>query len=280
MKYLLHNRELNDPRPSAIALDNRLKLWFIFLHMKLDLLPVDVLAIGAHPDDIELVVGGTLIKLATLGYKTAVLDMAQGEMGTRGTPEIRAAEAVAASKVLKLTARENLTLPDSNIWCDEKSRRQMVRAIRRFRPKVIFTHYWDDPHPDHAHTAQIVREASYLAGLAKFDVESGQNRYRPAAIAHFMFPRTVIPSFVVDISEYVTEKMAAIFCYKSQLYNPQSQEPETNISAAGFINRVEARQRFYGTLINVEHGEAFIVKEALHIADPIALLTRSMNMYS
>ncbi len=248
--------------------------------MNLDPLPVDVLAIGAHPDDVELVVGGTLLKLHSLGYKTAILDMARGEMGTRGSAEIRAQEAAAAAKVLKLTARENLSLPDSNIWCNEESRVKMVRALRHFRPKVVFTHYWDDPHPDHAHTAQIVREAAYLAGLAKFDVESGQTRFRPSAVAHFMFPRNVSPTFVVDISAFAKEKMVAIDCYKSQLYDPNSKEPETNISAEGFIGRVEARQRFFGSLISVECGEGFVVKEAMNIVDPVELLTRKMNIYS
>lgn len=248
--------------------------------MNLDPVPVDALAVGAHPDDIELVVGGTLLKLNSLGYKTAVLDMTSGEMGTRGSREIRAQEAAAAAKVLKLTARENLGLPDSKVWCNEESRTKMVRALRKFRPKVVFTHYWDDPHPDHAHISEIVREAAYLSGLAKYDVESGQTRYRPSAIAHFMFPRTAVPSFVVDISDFVTEKMAAIHCYKSQLYDPSSQELETNISNSGFLGRVDARQRFYGGLISVENGEAFIVKEALNILDPVALLTRDMNMYS
>jgi len=248
--------------------------------MDLSPLPVDALAIGAHPDDIELVVGGTLLKLVSMGYKTAVLDMALGEAGTRGTPEIRAAEAEASARALGLTARENLSLPDSRIWCDDFSRQLMVRALRRFRPKVVFTHYWDDPHPDHAHTAQIVREAAYVAGLAKFDSESGQARHRPSAIAHFMFPRTVVPTFVVDISDFADKKNEAIACFKSQLHDPQSKEPETNISAKNFLPRVEARQRFFGSLINVEHGEAFIVKEAIQIVDPIELLTRKMNIYS
>ncbi len=248
--------------------------------MNLNPLPVDALAVGAHPDDIELVVGGTLLKLNSLGYKTAALDMTCGEMGTRGSAETRAQEAAAAAKVLKLTTRDNLGLPDSKVWCNEESRTKMVRALRKFRPRVVFTHYWDDPHPDHAHIAQIVREAAYLSGLAKYDVESGQARFRPSAIAHFMFPRTVAPTFVVDISEFVKDKMAAIHCYKSQLYDPNSQELETNISNSGFLGRVDARQRFYGGLISVENGEAFVVKEALNIADPITLLTRDMNMYS
>jgi len=246
----------------------------------METIPVDALAVGAHPDDIELVVGGTLLKLASLGYRTAVVDMVRGEMGTRGTAEIRAAEAAESAKILGLTARENLMLRDGHIWCDDQSRLAMVRMLRKFRPRVVFTHYWDDPHPDHAHTSQIVRESAYLAGLAKFDKESGQERYRPSAVAYFMFPRTVAPSFVVDITDFAEKKLAAIRCYKSQLYDSQSKEPETNISAENFLRRVEARQRFYGTLINVEHGEAFVVKEALTIEDPISLLTRKINMYS
>jgi bacillithiol biosynthesis deacetylase BshB1 len=249
-------------------------------YMNLDPLPVDALAIGAHPDDIELVVGGTLLKLAALGYKTAVLDMAQGEGGTRGTAEIRAQEAAAAAQALKLTARENLCLPDSHIWCDEASRTAMVRAIRKFRPKVIFTHFWEDPHPDHAHTCQIVREAAFLAGLMKYDSESGQERYRPAAVAHFMFPRTVTPTFVVDISTVAEAKKEAILCHRSQLFDPNSKEPTTRISDPNFMARIESRQRYFGSLINVEHAEAFVVKEALPVADPIVLLTQPMNVYS
>ncbi len=248
--------------------------------MNLDPIPVDAVAVGAHPDDIELVGAGTLLKLNSLGYKTAVLDVARGEMGTRGSAEIGAQEAASAAKVLGLVARENLGLPDSNIWCNEESRIKMVRAIRRFRPKVVFTHYWDDPHPDHAHIAQLVREAAHLAGLAKFDVETGQTRFRPSAVAHFMFPRNVIPTFVVDITEFAEQKIASIACYKSQFYDPDSKEPETNISTEGFLKRVDARQRFYGSLIGVDHGEGFVVKEAINIIDPIELLTRKMNMYS
>lgn len=241
---------------------------------------LDAVAVGAHPDDIELVVAGTLLKLKSLGYTTGILDMTRGEMGTRGTPEIRADEAARSAEILGVAVRENLELPDSRVWCNDESRTRMVRFIRKYRPKILFTHYWDDPHPDHAHISQIVREAAYLAGLAKFDAEGGQERFRPDAVAHFMFPRIVAPSFVVDISEFAEQKMKAITCYSSQLHDPKSKEPPTQISSESFLRRVEARQRFFGTLINAEHGEAFVVKEALHIDDPVALLTRSMNMYS
>ena len=245
-----------------------------------DEMRLDALAIGAHPDDVELACGGTLLKLVSLGYKVGVLDMARGEMGTRGSAETRGREAEAASRELKLTVRDNLELPDGHIWLTEDSRTKMARKIRLYRPRVVFTHYWEDPHPDHVHTCQIVREGTHVAGLAKYDADTGQERFRPHTIAHFMFPRTAAPTFVVDITEFAEEKHRAIACYQSQLYDPGSKEPETNLSGEGFLRRQEARQRFYGTLIAVEHAEAFIVREALNVHDPIELLSRKMNMYS
>lgn len=241
---------------------------------------LDALAIGAHPDDVEFACGGTLLKLVALGYRVGILDMARGEMGTRGTAEIRMREAAESARVLGLVIRDNLELPDAHIWVDEESRLRLVRKLRQYRPRVVFTHYWEDPHPDHAHTSVIVREASHISGLAKYDGEMGQRRFRPGAVAHFMFPRTVVPSFVVDITEFAARKQDAVTCYKSQLYDPNSVEPETNVSSEAFIRRLEARQRFYGSLIGVEHAEAFVVREALNIEDPVALLSRKMSMYS
>jgi bacillithiol biosynthesis deacetylase BshB1 len=241
---------------------------------------LDALAVGAHPDDVEFSCGGTLLKLASLGYKVGVLDMARGELGTRGTAEIRAKEAEAAARALGLSVRDNLELPDGHMWLNEESRVKMVRKIRLYRPRVIFTHFWEDPHPDHVHTTQIVREASHVAGLAKYDAESGQERFRPQAVAHFMFPRTVTPTFVVDISDFAEAKHKAVACYRSQLYDPNSTEMETALSSEAFLRRLESRQRWFGSLIAVEHAEAFIVREALNVDDPVELLSRRMNMYS
>jgi bacillithiol biosynthesis deacetylase BshB1 len=241
---------------------------------------LDALAIGAHPDDVEFSCGGTLLKLASLGYKVGVLDMARGELGTRGSAEIRAQEATAAAAALGLAVRDNLELPDGHIWLHEESRVKMVRKIRLYRPRVIFTHFWEDPHPDHVHTCQIVREAAHVAGLAKYDAERGQERFRPQAVAHFMFPRTFAPTFVVDISDFAEAKNKAVACYRSQLYDPNSKELETALSSEAFLHRLEARQRWFGSLIAVAHAEAFIVREALNIHDPIELLSRRMNMYS
>ncbi len=241
---------------------------------------LDALAIGAHPDDVELACGGTIAKLVSLGYRVGVLDMARGEMGTRGSAEIRAHEAQAASRVLGIVVRDNLELPDGHIWLTEDSRIKMVRKIRLYRPRVIFTHYWEDPHPDHVHTCQIVREGAHVAGLAKYDAETGQERFRPQTVAHFMFPRTSPPTFLVDVTDFAEQKHRAVSCYRSQLYDPASKEPETNLSSEAFLRRVEARQRFYGSLIAVEHAEGFIVREALNVHDPVELLSRRMNMYS
>ena len=241
---------------------------------------LDVLAVGAHPDDVELGCGGTLAKLAAMGYRTGILDMARGEMGTRGTPEIRAQEAAAAAKILHLTLRDNLELPDAHIRATDETRVRLVRKLRRYRPRVVFTHFWEDPHPDHVATCQLVREAAHLAGLGKYDPDTAASRYRPNTVAHFMFPRTVIPSFVVDITEFAGPKQAAILCYKSQLYDPNSSEPATYLSDENFVRRLEVRQRFFGATVGVEHAEGFFVGEALNVPDPIALLSQPMSMYS
>src|SRR5262245_1334843 len=198
-------------------------------------LRLDVLAIAAHPDDVELTVGGTLIKLAQMGYKTGAIDLTRGESGTRGTPAIRAAEAERAAQLLGLSVRENLDLGDAHVWANEESRVKLVRVLRRLRPRVVFTQFWEDPHPDHAHTSQLVREACHVSGLAKYDGGSGQERWRPARIAYFLFPRTVAPSFIVDISETSQRKWEAIRAHASQFFNPQVTEPESRVSSQAFL---------------------------------------------
>jgi N-acetylglucosamine malate deacetylase 1 len=241
---------------------------------------LDVLAIAAHPDDVELSVGGTLVKLARMGYKTGILDLTRGEMGTRGTPQIRAEESRRAMEILGLKVREILDLGDTQIRLSEKSRIKVVRVLRRWRPRVVFTQFWEDPHPDHAHTSLLVREAAHLSGLAKYDAGAGLERWRPSGIAYFLFPRTIAPSFIVDITETNTQKWEAIRAYTSQFYNPASNELATRVSTEGFLREIEYRDRYFGAMIGVEYGEAFFVREALNVSDPIALLTRPMNLYS
>lgn len=241
---------------------------------------LDVLAVFSHPDDAELTVAGTLLKLKALGHRTGVLDMTRGEMGTRGTPEIRAKESLDAAGILGLDARLNLEQPDGHIAISDDSRTAMVRVFRQCRPKVVLTSHWDDPHPDHAVTARIVREAARLATMRRYDEESGLDAFKMPAIAHAVYSRLIVPSFIVDVSEFAEGKMKAIQAHASQFYCAESKEPMTRISDPAFLQQMEWRMRYYGSLIGVTAGEAFYVREALNVDDPIALLTRSMNIYS
>ena len=245
-----------------------------------ELIELDVLAVYSHPDDAELTAAGTLLKMKSLGYRTGVLDMTRGEMGTRGTPEVRAQEAREAARILKLDLRLNLEQPDGHVWLTEESRTAMVRVIRQHRPKVILTAHWDDPHPDHAATARIVREAARLATMRRYDEEAGQEAVRMPALAHSVYSRLVVPSFVVDISDFIEQKFEAIRAHASQFFTPDSQEPQTRISEEGFLRQLEHRMHYYGSLVGVQAGEPFYVREALNVHDPVALLTRPMNIYS
>jgi bacillithiol biosynthesis deacetylase BshB1 len=241
---------------------------------------IDALAVYSHPDDAELTAAGTLLKLKSLGYRTGVLDMTRGEMGTRGTTEIRAAEAEEAARVLKLDVRLNLEQPDGHVWPTEEARTAMVRVLRQLKPRVIFTSHWDDPHPDHANTSRIVREGARLASMRRYDEEAGQAAIPVPALAHAVYSRLTPPSFIVDVSAFREEKMRAIRAHASQFYRPEAVEPETRISSAGFLQQIEWRMRYYGSLIGSTAGEAFYVREALNVEDPLALLTRPMNIYS
>lgn len=228
---------------------------------------LDAIAIGAHPDDIELYAGGTLIKLASLGHLTGVIDMVRGELGSRGTPQLRIREARASAKILGLAIRENLRLKDGQIFDTPDSRLRVVKVLRKYRPELVFTHYWDDKHPDHVYTSRIVTQACYLSGLAK--INTGQERFRPHKIFYFQLPYHVPPSFYVDISPYFERKMEATKCFKSQLYDPGSSEPETYLSVPQFLPAHESVNRYYGKLIQTEYAEGFYCKDPIGIEDPV-----------
>ncbi|MFN6964571.1 MAG: bacillithiol biosynthesis deacetylase BshB1 [Pyrinomonadaceae bacterium] len=242
---------------------------------------VDVLAIFAHPDDVEMAVAGTLLKMKSLGHRTGALDVTQGEMGTRGTPEGRAREARAAARIMGLDVRESLGLPDGHVFVDDESRTRLVRVLRRLKPRLILTHQGDDPHPDHNYIVQLVRESARLANMPKYDADvSGAERIPVPAIAHNVFSRRVVPTFIVDISDFLMTKMAAIRAHASQFYDPASDEPETRLTSRTFLDEIENRARYFGSLIGAAAGEPFFVREALNVHDPLALLTRPMNLYS
>ena len=241
---------------------------------------VDILAIFAHPDDLEMGVGGTMLKLKALRYRTGALDVTRGEMGTRGTPEGRACEDENAGAILKLYVRENLGLADGHVFVDDDSRAKMVRVLRRLKPRVILTHQIDDPHPDHDHIARLVRESARLASMKNYDSETGDEKIAVPIVAHNIFSRNVPPSFVVDVSAFHEEKMQAIRAYASQFHDPNSSEPETRLTSERFLAELESRSGYFGSLIGVEFGEPFHVREALNVEDPVDLLTRPMNLYS
>lgn len=221
-----------------------------------------------------------MLKMRSLGYATGAVDVTRGEMGTRGTPEGRAEEAEAAAEILGLSVRENLELRDGHVFCDDESRRKLVRVLRKLRPKVILTHQIGDPHPDHDHIAQLVRESARLSSMKNYDYETGFERLKVPMVAHNIFSRTVNPSFIVDISEFHERKMDAIRAHASQFHDPNSSEPETRLTDKRFLEELSNRSKYFGSLIGVESGEPFFVREALNIGDPVDLLTRSMNLYS
>jgi N-acetylglucosamine malate deacetylase 1 len=226
---------------------------------------IDLLAFGAHPDDVELFAGGTLARMAAMGYATGVVDMTKGELGTRGTVAVRRAEARRAAKALGLKVRENLGLPDGDVSVTPEARLKVIRVLRKYRPQVVLTHYWDDKHPDHVHTSRLVSEAVHHSGLVKID--TGQERHRPKTLLYFKLPLNIMPSFVVDVSDFSEQRLEAIRSYRSQLFDPSSPLPSTKLSQPDFLEHVESIHTFYGTLIGKKKGEGFHMKETMELRD-------------
>ncbi len=234
--------------------------------------PLDILAIAAHPDDVEQTCGGTLIKLAEMGSRTGVLDLTAGDMGTRGTPELRIQESEAAARHLKTAWRGNLRMPDARLENTLSARMTIALQIRLLRPRVIILPYWEARHPDHYRASEMGYEACFLAGLRKIDESS--EPHRPFKIVYASLYANVAPSFVVDISAQFDRRMEALLAY-------QSQYGASDEGAALFPQREEIRERlaglarFYGNLIGVRYGEPFVVKETMRVDDLAALGVRS-----
>ncbi len=239
---------------------------------------LDILAFGAHPDDVELFAGGTLAKMAAIGHSTGIVDMSRGELGTRGTPAQRKKEAEEAAGILGVKIRENLGLADGDVPVTREARLKVIRVLRKYCPAIVITHHWDDRHPDHVNTSRLVAEAVHHSGLAK--IRTGQERYRPPTLLFFKIPNYVVPSFVVDVTDYAEQRSAAIAAYRSQLFNPLSPEPSTNLSHPDFLKNVENIHTYYGTLIGKKKGEAFHIKGILEIPDLVTHFSRQPAMGS
>jgi len=237
---------------------------------------VDVLAIGSHPDDIEISCGGTVASLVKQGYKVALADVTQGEMGTRGTKEIRAKEAKSAAKILGATSRHNFEIPDGNIEVNQTNLRKVISLIRELQPKILLIPYSVERHPDHVHTHLLCKEAWFYAGLRKITTTLNgktQEPYRPHNYFEYMQWHHFTPTFIVDISDTFETKMKAIRAHESQLHNPKSKEPETRLTRPDFLERIETDDKFYGQRIGVKYGEPFYSIAPIGVRSPFELLT-------
>jgi bacillithiol biosynthesis deacetylase BshB1 len=228
---------------------------------------VDVMAFGAHPDDIELGCGGTLIKLVDLGHSVVLVDMVQGEMGTRGTVETRRAEAAAAAKIIGAVARENLKLEDGDIRADEEAKRRVVEVVRKHRPRLVFIPYYKDRHPDHYHASQVAYEGIFLAGLAQY--ETGQESYRPLRVLYYMGWYEFEPTFIVDISAQFDQKMDAIYAYSTQFKPGDSFYEQTRLTSRQYNWALVHRMAYYGSLIGKQYGEGFLIRGRMEVENPL-----------
>ena len=233
---------------------------------------IDLLAIAAHPDDVEQTCGGTLIKMAEAGYSTGVLDLTAGDMGTRGTPSQRCEESQAAAKHMLLSYRDNLRFPDARLENNIAARMTLAAKIREIRPRVVILPYWEGRHPDHYRAAELGYEACFLAGLKKLDEYS--EPHRPFKIIYSSIYANVNPSFVVDISAQFERRMAALLSYESQ-YGSSGEAAHLFPQEQEIRERLGAIARFYGNLIGVKYGEPFVVKETMRVDDVLAMGVRS-----
>jgi len=229
---------------------------------------LDILAFGVHPDDIELGCAGTILAAIAEGKKVGIIDLTQGELGTRGTAETRKVEAANAAKVLGVSIRENLKMADGFFQNDEQHQRKVVEAIRRYQPDVILCNAPEDRHPDHGRSAKLVSDAAFLSGLRKIvtnDEGKMQDAWKPSYVFHYIQDRFIQPSFVIDISAYHEKKLESILCYTTQFNSPDTNEPQTYISSPQFLETVKARAMMLGKRIGVTYAEGFISEKVLGV---------------
>ncbi len=224
---------------------------------------LDILAFGAHPDDVELGAGATIAKEISLGKKVGIVDLTRGELGTRGSAEIRDKEAALSAKILGVSVRENLGFADGFFVNDKEHQLEIIKMIRKYQPEIVLCNAIDDRHIDHPKGSNLVSDACFLSGLVKINtlVEGkSQEKWRPKQVYHFIQWKNLKPDFVVDVSGFIDKKAESILAYSSQFFDPKSEEPETPISSKNFIDSVKYRARDLGRMIGVDHAEGFNVE--------------------
>jgi bacillithiol biosynthesis deacetylase BshB1 len=229
---------------------------------------LDILAFGAHPDDVELGCGGTILAAVAEGKKVGIIDLTKGELGTRGTVDIRLMEAQAASKVLGVTVRENVGMADGFFKNDQDHQLVIIECIRRFQPTIVLCNAPEDRHPDHGRAAALVTDACFLSGLTKIQSSHNgeeQTAWRPANVFHYIQSRSLTPNFVVDISAHMDKKMESILAHSSQFFDPNSKEPDTFISGNSFLEFVKGRAKELGQQIGVDFAEGFISNKIIGV---------------
>lgn len=229
---------------------------------------LDILAFGAHPDDVELGCGGTLVKEITLGKKVGIIDLTRGELGTRGSVEIRNQESANAAKILGVSVRENLDMRDGFFVNDESHQMKIIKMLRKYQPEIVLCNAIEDRHIDHGKGSQLVSNACFLSGLVKIETEidgEKQEAWRPKLVYHYIQWKNITPDFVVDITGFNDKKIEAILAYSSQFYNPNSNEPETPIASKNFLESLNYRAQDLGRLIGTDYAEGFTVERYLAV---------------
>lgn len=233
---------------------------------------LDIIAFGAHPDDIEISAGGMLISEARKGKKIGLIDLTRGEMGTRGTAEIRDIESLNAMKIIGALVRENLNMRDAYIETNSENLEKVIRVIRKYQPEIVLTNAPSDRHPDHGHAASLVVDACFKAGLRKYLVDgTGENAWRPKVIYQYMQFYHHKPDFIYDVSETIDDKLRSVLAHESQFFNPESIEPETTIASFQFRESIKARALEFGLLAGFNYGEPYMVRRPVGVRNLMEL---------
>jgi N-acetylglucosamine malate deacetylase 1 len=237
---------------------------------------LDILAVGVHPDDVELSCAGTLLKHIQLGYKVGLLDLTKGELGTRGSAALRTEEANDAAHIMGALVRDQLDLEDGFFIQNEANLKKIIRIIRKYCPEIVFGNALEDRHPDHGRAAKLVADACFLSGLVKIETFDDNNiqqaPWRPKSLYHYIQDRALKPDFVVDITGFVDKKFELIMAYKSQFFDPLSNEPKTPISGKDFLDSIKGKDSVYGRYIGVQYAEGFNVEKTIGVKNVFDLM--------